>query len=151
MSTSPKTESRTFAFQFLYHVISQDLKISKENLESSLDEFIDSIGTPDNEVGDSKYSLESVSSAKGLISEFLIQKEDVSDKVFSCLHLKNWERLTAVEKTLINLGSFEILNSKKKAGLGIINDFVELAKKFGGPESYSLVNGVLDSVRKTNI
>ena len=83
-----------------------------------------------------------------MISEFLVQKEDVSEKVFSCLHLKNWERLTAVEKTLINLGSFEILNSKKKAGLGIINDFVELAKKFGGPESYSLVNGVLDIEKK---
>ena len=51
MSISPKTESRTFAFQFLYHVISQDLTINKENLESSLDEFIDSIGTPDIEVG----------------------------------------------------------------------------------------------------
>lgn len=151
MSISQKTESRIFAFQFLYHLISVEQELTEETLSASIEEFINSIGTPDLEVGHTQFSIESISSAKELISEFLSQKDSVKEKVFSCLHLKNWDRLTSIEKTLINLGSFEILNSKKKSGLNIINDFVELAKKFGGPESYSLVNGVLDSVRKSNI
>ena len=82
MSISPKTESRTF-FRIsipLPPYFTRSNELTEETLSASIDEFINSIGTPDLEVGHAQFSIESISSAKGMISEFLVQKEDVQLK-----------------------------------------------------------------------
>lgn len=65
--------------------------------------------------------------------------------------VKNWkfERISLVDKSILRLGTYEIFFSNFTTPLPvIINEAVELAKKFGTDESGAFVNGVLDAIRK---
>ena len=60
-------------------------------------------------------------------------------------HLRNWtmERLPRVSLTVLRLGLAEMLyGDEKKPGV-VINEAVELTKKYGADEDYQFVNGLL--------
>ncbi|MBR3134631.1 MAG: transcription antitermination factor NusB [Clostridia bacterium] len=58
-------------------------------------------------------------------------------------------RISKVDLTLLKLGIFEILFSKLPYKV-VINEVVELSKKYGDDNSKSFVNGVLASIVKQN-
>ena len=62
---------------------------------------------------------------------------------------KNWrlERLAAVDKNLLRLGAYELLREKTPPAV-VIDEAVELAKRFGEKDSPAFVNGVLDAIMK---
>jgi N utilization substance protein B len=73
------------------------------------------------------------------------------DKKIEAL-LTNWrmDRLEKVDLAILRVGSFEILfqDETQKADIPvIIDEAVEIAKKFGTKESPSFINGILDKVR----
>ena len=59
-----------------------------------------------------------------------------------------FDKLSKVELCIILLGSCE-LAKEENAPNKIINSYINIAKKYGGKDSYSLVNGVLDNVRQS--
>jgi N utilization substance protein B len=61
---------------------------------------------------------------------------------------KNWrlERMTRVDRSLLRLGAFELAHRHDVPRAVILDEAVELAKRFGTEESGSFVNGVLDRV-----
>lgn len=66
--------------------------------------------------------------------------------------LENWkiERLTPVDRNLLRLGAYEL----GWAGVPpkvVINEYIEIAKKFGEGGSAALVNGVLDRLYKNGL
>lgn len=68
--------------------------------------------------------------------------------------LKNWkfDRISLVDRSILRLGTFEIFFSHSSVPYAVvINEAVELAKKFGTDESGAFVNGVLDAIRKKTI
>lgn len=58
-------------------------------------------------------------------------------------------RISKIDLTLLKLGIYEILYSKLPYKV-VINEVVELAKKYGDDKSGSFVNGVLASIVKKN-
>lgn len=64
-------------------------------------------------------------------------------------HAKNWrlERLAAVDRNILRLGIYE-LQAKDVPAKAVINEAVELAKKFSTDESAPFINGILDAVAK---
>ena len=61
-------------------------------------------------------------------------------------HLKKgWtlERLTLVEKSILRLGLYELLEYDETPQLVAINEAIELAKKFSDEKSSKFVNGIL--------
>ncbi len=67
--------------------------------------------------------------------------------------LENWsmKRIDRVDLAILRLSAFELLfdtNSDKPDDAVILNEAVELAKRYGGKDSPSFVNGVLDRVAK---
>jgi len=58
------------------------------------------------------------------------------------------ERLGLVEKSILRLGAFELLSGGEAPPAVVIDEAVELAKRFGGPESVPFVNGVLDGIKE---
>ena len=62
----------------------------------------------------------------------------------------NWrlERMAVVDRNVLRLAVFEMLEEAETPPAVIIDEAVEVAKKFGGPDSGSFINGVLDSVQK---
>jgi N utilization substance protein B len=60
----------------------------------------------------------------------------------------NWriERMARVDRNVLRLGAWELLRSKEVPRAVILDEAVELAKRFGSEDSGSFVNGVLDRV-----
>jgi N utilization substance protein B len=56
------------------------------------------------------------------------------------------ERMTRVDRNLLRLGTWELVNRKDVPRAVILDEAVELAKMFGTDESSAFVNGVLNRV-----
>ena len=62
----------------------------------------------------------------------------------------NWKvsRMSYVDRNILRLGTFEILEMEDVPTMVSINEAIELGKRFGTTESGSFINGVLDRVAK---
>ena len=60
----------------------------------------------------------------------------------------NWrlERMARVDRNVLRLGAWELIHSRDVPRAVILDEAVELAKRFGSEESGAFVNGVLDRV-----
>ncbi|MBS7818198.1 transcription antitermination factor NusB [Wohlfahrtiimonas chitiniclastica] len=56
------------------------------------------------------------------------------------------EQLDLVERAVLWLGGFELLEHPEMPYKVVINESVNLAKKFGANQSYKFINGILDKV-----
>jgi transcription antitermination protein NusB len=58
----------------------------------------------------------------------------------------NWrlERMARVDRNLLRLGAWELLNRSDVPRAVVLDEAVELAKRYGTEESGAFVNGVLD-------
>lgn len=65
-------------------------------------------------------------------------------------YASNWrlDRMSVVDHAILRLATFELLHRQDIPPRVAINEAVELAKRFGGEESGSFVNGVLDRIFK---
>lgn len=61
---------------------------------------------------------------------------------------KNWriERMSRVDRNILRLGAAELVAFRDVPVKVVINEAVELAKRFGTAESSAFVNGVLDRI-----
>lgn len=57
-------------------------------------------------------------------------------------------RMAIVDRNILRMAVFELLNEKNIAPAIIINEAIEIAKKYSGDEAATFVNGILDAVRK---
>jgi len=66
-------------------------------------------------------------------------------------HAQNWRlgRMAAVDRNVLRIAAFELISGGKSPDSAIINEAIELARKFSTQESAQFVNGILDSIRKT--
>jgi N utilization substance protein B len=64
-------------------------------------------------------------------------------------HAAHWrlERMPAVDRNLLRLAVYEMLHAGTPPPV-VIDEALELARRFAGEESVQFVNGVLDAIRK---
>lgn len=77
-----------------------------------------------------------------------IAEADASDRLVEQLS-KNWrlERLAAVDRNILRLAIYELRSGTAPAKV-VIDEALELAKKFSSAEAPAFLNGVLDAARK---
>jgi transcription antitermination protein NusB len=77
-----------------------------------------------------------------------IQRLKEIDKVIQ-QHTKNWRlsRMAAVDRNVLRLAVFEFLSGGRTPETVVINEALEIAKKFSTQESAQFVNGILDSIK----
>src|SRR5437868_10602948 len=65
-------------------------------------------------------------------------------------HAEHWrmERMAAVDRNLLRSAVAELLGYPATPRAVVINETLEIARKFSSPESVQFINGVLDSVGK---
>jgi transcription antitermination protein NusB len=65
-------------------------------------------------------------------------------------HAENWrmDRMAAVDRNVLRAAVAELLGFPATPRAVIINEAIEIARKFSSPESVNFINGVLDSVGK---
>jgi len=132
-----RSEARDMAFKYLYQV-----EVQRENNEEALELFFENNEIKDNEA--KKYILNVATGVKENLENIteLIQKNLKQDWII--------ERISKVTLAILKLAVYEIIYAKIPFKI-VINEAVELAKKYGEDSSSVFVNGILASVVKENI
>ena len=62
----------------------------------------------------------------------------------------NWrlDRMAPVDRTILRLGAYELLAEPETPAPVVLDEAVEVAKRFGEADSPAFVNGVLDAIRR---
>ena len=65
-------------------------------------------------------------------------------------HAQNWrlERMPVVDRNLLRSGIAEMLGYPKTPAAIVINESLEVARRYAAPESIHFLNGVLDAVAR---
>jgi len=65
-------------------------------------------------------------------------------------HAENWrlDRMAIVDRNLLRLAIQEFLYDKETPKTVVINEAIEIARRFSAQESPQFINGVLDSIKK---
>ena len=65
-------------------------------------------------------------------------------------HADNWrlDRMAIVDRNLLRLATQEFLHDSETPKSVIINEAIEIAKRYSSQESPQFINGILDSIRK---
>jgi N utilization substance protein B len=63
---------------------------------------------------------------------------------------KHWRisRMALVDRNILRMAVFELLYEENIAPAIVINEAIEIAKKYSGDEAATFVNGILDAIRK---
>lgn len=66
-------------------------------------------------------------------------------------HTEHWrlERLAAVDRNILRLALYELIHHSETPPAVVINEALEIARRYSGKDSVEFVNGVLDGIRKT--
>lgn len=59
------------------------------------------------------------------------------------------ERMAAVDRNILRVALYELLHHPETPAAVVINEALEVARRFSGADSVEFVNGVLDGIRKT--
>lgn len=78
----------------------------------------------------------------------VIEEQPVVDDLIS-RHAAHWrmERMPAVDRNILRIAVYEMLRTDTPPAV-VIDEALELARRFSGEESVHFINGVLDAVRK---
>jgi N utilization substance protein B len=65
-------------------------------------------------------------------------------------HAENWrlDRMAVVDRNILRLATFEFLFDAETSKTIVINEAIEIARRFSAQESPQFINGILDSIRK---
>jgi N utilization substance protein B len=65
-------------------------------------------------------------------------------------HAQNWrlERMGAVDRNLLRAGVAELLGWPNQPAAIVINETLEIARRYAAPESVQFLNGVLDAIAR---
>src|SRR5436190_3695883 len=65
-------------------------------------------------------------------------------------HAENWrlDRMAVVDRNLLRLATYEFLYDAETPKTVVINEAIEIARRFSSQESPQFINGILDSIRK---
>jgi N utilization substance protein B len=63
-------------------------------------------------------------------------------------HAQNWrlERMPVVDRNLLRAGVAEMLGYPRTPAAVVINETLEIARRYAAPESVNFLNGVLDAI-----
>jgi N utilization substance protein B len=86
--------------------------------------------------------------AQGLVRGVIENVERVDEMIRSQADHWRLERMPAVDRNVLRLAVYEMLYEKETPKLVVLDEAIELAKKFGSEQSGRFVNGLLDGLLK---
>jgi transcription antitermination protein NusB len=74
--------------------------------------------------------------------------ERLDDAIGKALTRWRFERVAPLDRNVMRIAAYELLREPQTPAAVVIDEAVELAKRFGEADSPAFVNGVLDAVRR---
>lgn len=88
--------------------------------------------------------------AEDLIKGVLAHLPEIDRCIETAVENYRMERLAAVERNILRVAVYELNHLADAPPPVVINEAIEIAKKFGATESGGFVNGILDRIAKNN-
>jgi len=82
-----------------------------------------------------------------LVRGTLAHREEIDRRIEEFSAHWRLERMSAVDRNILRLAIYELIEHKNPPAV-IIDEALELARRFSGDESVAFINGVLDAVHK---
>ena len=145
---STKREAREFCLQFLYHFQLPAFSDLKKDLDTaSLFERLQDFKATLNIELSSESQAYVASMVNGII------KSHASLEEVLVKYLKNWKlsRISKIEHTIFMMAIYELTYHPEVPGKVVINEAIELGKKYSTKESSSFLNGILDNIYKIEL
>lgn len=143
-----KREAREFCLQFLYHFqLPAFTELKKDTDSVALFERMQEFKETLNIQLSSENQAYVATMVKGII-----QEHETLDEMLT-KYLKNWKlsRISKIEHTIFIMAIYELKNMPTVPGKVVINEAIELGKKYSTKESAAFLNGILDSIYKQEL
>ncbi|RLE30601.1 MAG: transcription antitermination factor NusB [Acidobacteria bacterium] len=86
--------------------------------------------------------------ADELVVGTLDHREEIDQQLEQQTAHWRFDRLAAVDRNILRLALYELMHNRDTPAAVVIDEAIEVAKKFGAEESPKFVNGVLDGFVK---
>ena len=131
-----RTRARELALQILYQ-----MECTREAADAALNNFWQS--------HDEEELAEELRDFTGRLVCGVADKLELIDKEISA-HADNWqiERMALIDKNIMRMSCFELLFCADIPPKVSINEAVDLAKKYSGPDAGKFVNAILDKIKQ---
>ncbi len=129
-----RRKSRELTMQMLFQG-----DLGKQSPEEVRKLFWSSVTDVDEETRGFAEDLHRIATSRGAEIDALIEQ-----------HSQNWrlERMPVVDRNLLRCGIAEMLGYPKTPAAIVINESLEVARRYAAPESIHFLNGVLDAVAR---
>lgn len=86
--------------------------------------------------------------ARLLVTRTIEHVEEIDS--FIQRHAEHWrlDRMAIVDRNLLRLATQEFIYDKETPKTVVINEAIEIARRFSSQESPQFINGILDSIKK---
>jgi len=128
-----RRKSRETALQALYQ-----LETTGDSVDRALTDFAESF----------EFSEPGVEFSWGLVRGVLERREAIDAEIEAVTANWKFDRLSRIDLSAIRIAVYEMMATPELPVEIIIDEAVEIARKFGTAESSKFVNGVLDSIAK---
>jgi N utilization substance protein B len=142
----PRRRAREHALQILFSLDGEERPQLARVLAHFWREFVTSDGAAADRDGDDARDPQVVGFAEALVTgtlEHLAEIDAVLQKAS-----RNWrlERMARVDRNVLRLATYELKYEPEVPAKVVINEAIEVAKRFGAHESAAFVNGLLDRI-----
>jgi len=128
-----RRKAREGALQILYQ-----LEFDNSSVDNAIDSFWEKKKGPE----------ETQEYSRWLVQGILSRQSEIDEAIQSISEHWRIARMALVDRNILRLAAFELLFAEGVAPAVIINEAIEIAKRFSGPEAAVFVNGILDALRK---
>ena len=130
----PRRKAREYALQMLFQ-----WDITHDTSDQVVATFFQNL--PDE-------STATVDFARQLVTGTVDHVEQIDEIIRR--HAEHWrlDRMATVDRNLLRLAIYEFLYGKETPKTVVINEAIEIARRFSAQESPQFINGVLDSIKK---
>ena len=142
---------REYALKMLF-----SLQIDKDQVEPDrlIDSFWNNFRFADDVLGEPVEMIDvPLTTASRLFAESLVKgvvefRPTIDKKIAEIA--KNWSlvRMTAVDLSILRIGTYELLYQPAVPAAVVIDEAIEIAKRYGTKDSPSFINGLLDKIAK---
>ena len=126
-----RRSSRELALKFLYQ-----FELNEGDLDGQIKLFLER-----------NSSQEDVESFMKELVVSLIDKIEEIDEIIQKFS-DHWvlDRMTVIDRNILRMGTYELLFSLSTPPKVVINEAIDIAKKYGNEDSPEFINGILDKV-----
>jgi N utilization substance protein B len=86
--------------------------------------------------------------ARRLVTQTVEHVEKIDSVIQS--HAEHWrlDRMAVVDRNILRLATQELLFDTETPGTVVINEAIEIARRYSAQESPQFINGILDSIKR---